>query len=253
MSHFTNQVVLITGGCSGIGRAAAFLFAQAGAKVFLADLSEKAGDETVEAIEKIGAEAAFARIDVTDFEDVERMVEDCIQRFGGIDILVNSAGILGPRSRTERYTLDDFQQVMNVNVNGVFYGIKAVIPHFLAKKSGTIVNLASVAGVLGFANHVAYAASKHAVIGMTKTAALEYAKHHIRVNAVCPAFTNTPMLENAFVNDETNYYEALQNAIPMKRFANPDEIAEAILYAASPAASFMTGHALILDGGLTSL
>jgi 3-oxoacyl-[acyl-carrier protein] reductase len=253
MSNFTNKVVLITGGCSGIGRAAAFLFAEAGANVFLADLSEKIGDETVEALEKTGVQAAFARIDVADFEDVERMITDCIQRFGSIDVLVNSAGILGPRSRTERYPIEDFQQVFNVNVNGVFYGMKAVLPHFLAKKSGVIVNLASVAGVGGFANHIAYAASKHAVVGMTKTAALEYAKHNIRVNAVCPAFTNTPMLENALINDETNYYEALQNAIPMKRFAQPDEIAEAIVYAASPAASFMTGHALIIDGGLTSL
>ena len=252
MSDFKDQVVLITGGCSGIGRSAAFLFAQAGAKVFLADLSEKAGDETVEALEALGAEAAFVRIDVSEFDDVERMVEDCVARFGGIDVLVNSAGILGPRSRTERYALDDFQRVFAVNVNGVFYGMKAVLPHFLGKKSGTIVNLASVAGVLGFANHIAYAASKHAVIGMTKTAALEYAKHNIRINAVCPAFTSTPMMENALINDETDYYEALQNAIPMKRFAKPDEIAEAILYAASPAASFMTGHALILDGGLTS-
>jgi len=253
MTHFKDQVVLITGGCSGIGRAAAFLFAQAGAKIFLADLSEKAGDETVEALEALGAEAAFARIDVSEFDDVARMVEDCVVRFGGVDVLVNSAGILGSRSRTERYALADFQRVLDVNVNGVFYGMKAVLPHFLGKKSGKIVNLASVAGVLGFANHIAYAASKHAVIGMTKTAALEYAKYNIRINAVCPAFTNTPMMENALINDETDYYEALQNAIPMKRFAKPDEIAEAILYAASPAASFMTGHALILDGGLTSL
>ena len=251
MSDFKDQVILITGGCSGIGRAAAFQFAQAGAKIFVADLSEKIGDETVEALEKAGAEAAFARIDVTDWEDMERMVDECLQRFGKIDVLVNSAGILGPRSRTERYPIEEFHQVFNVNVNGVFYGMKAVLPHFLGKKSGVIINLASVAGILGFANHIAYAASKHAVIGMTKSAALEYAKHNIRVNAVCPAFTSTPMMENALVNDETNYYDALQNAIPMKRFAQPDEIATAILYAASPAASFMTGHSLVLDGGLT--
>jgi NAD(P)-dependent dehydrogenase (short-subunit alcohol dehydrogenase family) len=245
-----NQIVLITGGCSGIGKAAAFLFAKEGAKIFLADLSEKLGDEMVEALEKEGVEAAFARIDVTDFHDVERMVEECINKFGGIDVLVNSAGILGPRTRTDRYPNEDFQQVMNVNVNGVFYAMKAVLPHFLSKKSGVIVNLASVAGILGFANHSAYDASKHAVIGLTKTTALEFAKHGIRINAVCPAFTSTPMMENALMNDESNYFEALQNAIPMKRFAQPDEIAKAIVYAASPAASFMTGHSLVLDGGL---
>jgi 3-oxoacyl-[acyl-carrier protein] reductase len=245
-----NQIVLITGGCSGIGKAAAFLFAKEGAKIFLADLSEKLGDEMVEALEKEGAEAAFARIDVTDFDDVERMVEDCINKFGGIDVLVNSAGILGPRTRTDKYLNEDFQQVMNVNVNGVFYAMKAVLPHFLSKKSGVIVNLASVAGILGFANHIAYDASKHAVIGMTKTAALEFAKHGIRINAVCPAFTSTPMMENALMNDDSNYFEALQNSIPMRRFAQPDEIAKAIVYAASTAASFMTGHSLVLDGGL---
>jgi 3-oxoacyl-[acyl-carrier protein] reductase len=247
---FKDQVVIITGGCSGIGRAAAFRFAQAGAKVFLADLSEKAGDELVEEIEKTGAEAAFARIDVTDAEDVERMIADCLQRFGGIHVLVNSAGIVGPRARTERYPAEEFKKVMDVNVMGLFYCMQAVLPHFLSKKSGNIVNIASVAGLIGFASHIGYAASKHAVVGMTRSAALEYAKHGIRVNAVCPAFTLTPMLESAMVNDDTNYLDALQNAIPMKRFGKPEEIADAILYAASSASSFMTGHTLVLDGGL---
>lgn len=247
---FKDQVVIITGGCSGIGRAAAFRFAQEGAKVFLADLSEKAGDELVEEIEKTGAEAAFARIDVTDAEDVERMIADCLQRFGGIHVLVNSAGIVGPRARTERYPAEELKKVMEVNVMGLFYCMQAVLPHFLSKKSGNIVNIASVAGLIGFASHIGYAASKHAVVGMTRSAALEYAKHGIRVNAICPAFTLTPMLESAMVNDDTNYLDALQNAIPMKRFGKPEEIADAILYAASSASSFMTGHTLVLDGGL---
>jgi NAD(P)-dependent dehydrogenase (short-subunit alcohol dehydrogenase family) len=248
--NFQNQVVIITGGCSGIGRAAAFRFAQEGAKIFLADLSEKAGDDLVEELEKAGAEAAFARIDVTDAEDVERMVADCVLRFGEVHILVNSAGIVGPRARTERYPIEEFRKVMEVNVMGLFYCMQAVLPHFLSKKSGNIVNIASVAGLNGFASHIGYSASKHAVVGMTRSAALEYAKHGIRINAVCPAFTLTPMLETAMVNDDTNYLEALQNAIPMKRFGKPEEIADAILYAASSASSFMTGHTLVLDGGL---
>ncbi|MEZ4904456.1 MAG: SDR family oxidoreductase [Spirosomataceae bacterium] len=247
---FKDQVVIITGGCSGIGRAAALHFAQAGAKVFLADLSEKAGDTLVEEIENRGGEATFARIDVTDIEDVERMVSECIHRFGGIDVLVNSAGIVGPRARTERYPIEEFQQVIDVNVMGLFYCMQAVLPHFLSKKSGNIVNIASVAGLNGFASHIGYSASKHAVVGMTRSAALEYAKHGIRINAICPAFTLTPMLETAMVNDDTNYLDALQNAIPMKRFGKPEEIAEAILYASSTASSFMTGHTLVLDGGL---
>jgi NAD(P)-dependent dehydrogenase (short-subunit alcohol dehydrogenase family) len=247
---FKDQVVLITGGCSGIGRAAAFLFAKEGAKIFLADLSEKAGDDLVEALEKTGAEAAFARIDVTEAEDVERMCDECIQRFGGVDVLVNSAGILGPRARTERYPTDDFKKILEVNVLGLFYCMQAILPHFLSKKSGNIVNVASVAGLNGFAGHIGYSAGKHAVVGMTRTAALEFAKHGIRINAVCPAFTLTPMLETAIVNDDTNYLEALQNAIPMKRFGKPEEIADAIVYLASSASSFMTGHMLVLDGGL---
>ncbi|MEI7584839.1 SDR family NAD(P)-dependent oxidoreductase [Runella sp.] len=247
---FKDQVVLITGGCSGIGRAAAFKFAQEGAKVFLADLSEKAGDELVEELEKTGTEAAFARIDVSDAEDVERMIAECIQRFDGIHVLVNSAGILGPRARTERYPVEEFKKVLEVNVIGLFNCMQAVLPHFLSKKSGNIVNLASVAGLNAFAGHIGYSASKHAVVGMTRSAAVEYAKHGIRINAVCPSFTLTPMLESAMVNDDTNYLDALQNAIPMKRFGKPEEIADAIVYAASSASSFMTGHTLVLDGGL---
>ena len=250
MSKFQNQVVLITGGCSGIGKAAALQFVKEGAKVFLADMSEKTGDEMVETIEAIGGEAAFIRINVTEPDEVERMVEECIAHFGDIHVLVNSAGVLGPRSRTDKYAIEEFNQVILTNVNGLFYCMRAVLPHFLSKKAGNIVNLASVAGILGFANHIGYDASKHAVIGMTKTAALEYAKHGIRVNAICPAFTNTPMMENALVNDDSNYFEALQNAIPMRRFADPDEIASAILYAASSDSSFMNGHSLVLDGGL---
>ena len=247
---FKDQVVIITGGCSGIGRAAAFRFAQEGAKIFIVDLSEKAGDDLVEELEKTGAEVAFARIDVTDAEDVERMVAECIQRFGGIHVLINSAGVLGPRARTERYPIEEFKRIMEVNVVGLFHCMQAIIPHFLSKKSGNIVNLASVAGLNGFAGHIGYSASKHAVVGMTRTAALEYAKHGIRINAVCPAFTLTPMLEAAMVNDDTNYLDSLQHAIPMKRFAMPEEIADAILYAASSASTFMTGHTLVLDGGL---
>ncbi|WP_428662196.1 SDR family NAD(P)-dependent oxidoreductase [Runella sp.] len=247
---FKDQVVIITGGCSGIGRAAAFSFAKEGAKIFLADLSEKAGDDLVEELEKAGAEAAFARIDVTDVEDVERMINDCIQRFGTIHVLINSAGVLGPRARTDRYPAEEFKRILDVNVMGLFYCMQAVLPHFLSKKSGTIVNIASVAGLSGFSGHIGYSASKHAVVGMTRTAALEMAKHGIRINAICPAFTLTPMLESAIINDETNYLDGLQNAIPMKRFGKPEEIADAVLYAASSASSFMTGQTIVLDGGL---
>ena len=240
--RFKNKVVIITGGNSGIGKAAAILFAKEGAKVMIADLSEKLGDDLVGEIEVLGGEASFIRVNVTDLDDVERMIEQTISRLGGLDILVNSAGILGPRIRTDKYPEEDFDKVINVNIKGLWNCMKGALKHFVLQRSGNIVNIASVAG------HIAYSASKHAVVGMTKTAGIEYAKHGIRINAVCPGFTQTPMLEGADSDD--SYMEALQAATPMKRFGQPEEIASAILYLAADEASFITGQSVILDGGL---
>ena len=246
--RFKNKVVIITGGNSGIGKAAAIMFVKEGAKVMIADLSEKMSDDLVEEIEKIGGEATFIKVNVIDLDDVERMIEQTISRLGGFDILVNSAGILGPRIRTDKYPEEDFDKVINVNVKGLWNCMKTALKYFVMQRSGNIVNLASVAGHLGMAGHIAYSASKHAVIGMTKTAAIEYARHGIRINAVCPGFTQTPMLETADSDDA--YMEALQQATPMKRFGKPEEIASAILYLAADEASFITGQSVILDGGL---
>jgi 3-oxoacyl-[acyl-carrier protein] reductase len=246
--RFKDKVVVITGGNSGIGKAAAIMFAKEGAKVMIADLSEKMGDDLVEEIEKAGGEATFIRVNVIDLDDVERMIEQTITRLGRFDILVNSAGILGPRIRTDKYPEEDFDKVINVNVKGLWNCMKTALKHFVVQRSGNIVNLASVAGHLGMAGHIAFSASKLAVVGMTKTAAIEYARHGIRINAVCPGFTQTPMLETADSDDA--YMEALQNATPMKRFGKPEEIASAILYLAADEASFITGQSVILDGGL---
>jgi NAD(P)-dependent dehydrogenase (short-subunit alcohol dehydrogenase family) len=247
--RFKGKCVIITGGNSGIGKAAAIMFAKEGAKVMIADLSEKMGDDLVEEIEKAGGEASFIRVNVVDFDDVERMFSETLLRMGNVDILVNCAGILGPRIRTDKYPHEAFDKVVDVNIKGLWYGMQVALKHFLEKKSGNIVNIASVAGHLGMAGHIAYSASKHAVLGMTKTAAIEFAKHGIRINAVCPGFTQTPMLANADTDDA--YLEALQHATPMKRFGQPDEIAHAILYLASEEASFITGQNIILDGGLS--
>lgn len=248
--RFKDKVVVITGGNSGIGKAAAIQFAKEGAKVMIADLSEKMGDDLVEEIEKSGGEASFIRVNVTDFDDVERMFEQTLLRMGKVDVIVNSAGVLGPRMRTEKYPMEAFDKVIDVNVKGLWYCMQVALKHFMEKKSGNIVNIASVAGHVGMSGHIAYCASKHAVMGMTKTTGIEFAKHGIRVNAVCPGFTVTPMLEGSEVDD--TYLEALQNATPMKRFGKPEEIATAILYLASDESSYMTGQCMVLDGGLIS-
>jgi NAD(P)-dependent dehydrogenase (short-subunit alcohol dehydrogenase family) len=246
--RFKDKVVIITGGNSGIGKAAAILFAKEGAKVMIADLSEKMGDDLVEEIATTCGEATFIRVNVTDQDDVQHMIEQTITLFGRFDILVNSAGILGPRIRTDKYPEEDFDKVINVNVKGLWNCMKIALQHFITQRSGNIVNIASVAGHLGMVGHIAYSASKHAVIGITKTAGIEYAKHGIRINAVCPGFTQTPMLEEA--DSDVAYMEALQYATPMKRFGKPEEIAGAILYLAADESSFMTGQSMILDGGL---
>ncbi len=239
-----NQVAVITGGNSGIGKATVKLFLQQGAKVVVADLAAQLDDE----LSELGADIAYIQTNVVELASVEKMIAFSLEKFGAFHILVNSAGVLGPRTRTDKYPETDFDNVMAVNVKGVWNGMKVALNHFLAQKQGTIVNIASVAGHLGMVGHIAYSASKHAVIGMTKTAGIEYAKAGIRINAVCPGFTQTPMLEGADTEDA--YLEALKQATPMKRFGKPEEIAQAILYLANDDSSFMTGQSMILDGGL---
>jgi len=241
---FKDKVVIITGGNSGIGKAAAILFANEGAKVMVADLSDEIDNELAES----GGIIEFIKTNVTSLEDIEGMIKYTIALWGKFDILVNSAGVLGPRIRTDKYPEDAFDTIIDINVKGLWQCMKTALSYFVEQRSGNIVNLASVAGHLGMVGHIAYSASKHAVVGMTKTAAIEFAKHGIRINAVCPGFTQTPMLEGA--DTDAAYLEALQYATPMKRFGKPEEIASAILYLAADEASFITGQSVILDGGL---
>lgn len=242
--RFKDKIVIITGGNSGIGKAAANLFVQEGARVMVADLSDTLDAE----LEQLGGAISFVKVNVTKLDEVENMIKQTISLWGKFDILVNSAGVLGPRIRTDKYPEDAFDTIIDVNVKGLWQCMKTALQYFAEQRSGTIVNLASVAGHLGMVGHIAYAASKHAVVGMTKTAAIEFAKYGIRINAVCPGFTQTPMLEGA--DTDVAYLEALQYATPMKRFGKPEEIASAILYLAAEEASFITGQSVILDGGL---
>lgn len=245
---FKDKVIIITGGNSGIGKAAAILFAQEGAKVMVADLADTLDSELIDAVSRLGGEVRFVKVNVTQLVDIEKMIEQTVSLWGKFDILVNSAGILGPRIRTEKYPEADFDKIIDVNVKGLWYCMKVALQYFMEQRTGTIVNIASVAGHLGMVGHIAYAASKHAVVGMTKTAAIEFAKHGIRINAVCPGFTQTPMLDGA--DTDAAYLEALQYATPMKRFGKPEEIASTILYLAAEEASFITGQSIIVDGGL---
>lgn len=245
---FKDKIVIITGGNSGIGKAAALLFAQEGAKVMVADLSEAIDTELAYAVSQSDGEVRFVKVNVTKLSDIENMIEQTISLWGKFDILVNSAGVLGPRIRTEKYPEEEFDKIIDVNVKGLWHCMKVALRYLVEQRSGNIVNIASVAGHLGMVGHIAYAASKHAVVGMTKTAAIEFAKHGIRINAVCPGFTQTPMLEGA--DTDVAYLEALQYSTPMKRFGKPEEIASAILYLAADEASFITGQSVIVDGGL---
>lgn len=249
--NFAGKVALITGAASGLGRATALLFAQCGAKVVVSDKTIDGGNETVSMIQAAGGDAIFIECDVTNEDSVNNLITKAVEIYGRIDCGINNAGIGGLWTPTHKYPTDNFELVMAVNATGVFLCMRAQLEVMLKQGSGAIVNVSSVAGLSGFPNNLAYAASKHAVVGMTKTAGLEYAKKGIRINAVCPVFTITPLVTDMFevIGD---YKDKLEAAIPMKRFGQAHEVAEAIVWLCSDAASFITAHALPIDGGITA-
>ncbi len=250
-NQFEGKVALVTGAASGLGKATAIMFAARGAKVVVSDMSIEAGEQVVADINAKGGEAIFVACNVTKEEEVNALVSKTVAHFGRLDYGINNAGIGGLWTQTHKYPTDNFEQVMAVNSTGVFFCMRAEIQQMLAQGFGSIVNVSSVSGLVGFPNNLAYATSKHAVIGLTKTAALEYAKKGIRVNAVCPVFTITPLVEGMFefIGD---FKDKLEASIPMKRFGQPDEVAETIVWLSSDAASFITGHAMPIDGGMVA-
>ena len=252
MSSFADKVVVITGSGGGIGRIAAQKFGAAGAQVIVSDMNEAGGLETVALIEAEGGTAMFIQANVAVFAEVEKLMALTVERFGRIDVAVNNAGIGGKQLlKSGEHTHEDWDNIIAVNQTGVFYCMQVELQQMMRQNSGVIINIASVAGLRGLPNNLAYVASKHAVVGMTKTAALEYARYGIRVNAVCPVFTVTNLFNpELFPNPEIP--TKLKAAIPMKRFAEASEMADAILYLSSEGASFITGHALPVDGGLTA-
>lgn len=242
------QVALVTGGGSGIGRATVLRLAAAGARVVVADRDGGAAAEAARSVVAAGGTAIAHLVDVTDPPAVVAMVDAVVAAFGRLDVAVNNAGTTGRFAPTADCAIADWQGVLAVNLTGVFLCLRAEIPRMLAGGGGAIVNTSSGAGLMGFAGLPAYVASKHGVVGLTRAAALEYARQGIRVNAVCPGTVRTPMLE-AFTQGSEAALEAMGRAMPIGRLATPGEVAEAIVWLCSPASGYVTGHALAVDGG----
>ncbi len=246
-----DKIALITGGASGIGRASALAFAREGAKVAVADVLVEGAGETVGLIESGGGQAIAIEADVSNAANVEAMVQKVIEAYGRIDCAFNNAGIEGQVASTEEYSEEIFDRVIDINLTGVWLCLKYEIPRMLEHGSGAIVNTASGAGLVGTPGLSAYVASKHGVVGLTKTAALEYAKLGIRVNAVCPGVIETPMVQR-LSSGQPQMGEALVAAEPIGRVGQPEEIAESVVWLCSDAASFVTGHAMSVDGGFVA-
>ena len=245
------KVGLVTGAGSGIGRASALTFAREGAKVAVSDVVVEGGQETVRLIEQTGGEARFFAADVSKAAQVEKLIQDVVAAYGRLDCAHNNAGIEGVLANTEEYPEDQWEKVIAVNLKGVWLCMKYQIPQMLAQGGGSIVNTASGAGLIGVAGMSAYVASKHGVVGLSKTAALEYAKSNIRVNSVCPGLIQTPMVER-ITGNSPQMGEALVASEPIGRVGQPQEIAESVVWLCSDSASFVTGHAMSVDGGFVA-
>ncbi|MDD5094860.1 MAG: SDR family oxidoreductase [Dehalococcoidia bacterium] len=246
--QLAGKIGLVTGAGSGIGKATAVAFAREGAKVVLADIEVKGGEETVRLIKKGGGEAIFVKIDVSQEADAQTLVRKAVEQYGRLDCAVNNAGITGERSPTADCTKQNWDRVIGVNLTGVFLGMKYQIPQMLKQGGGSIVNTSSTMGVVATPFNVAYVASKHGVVGLTKSTALAYVKSNIRVNAVCPGNTMTPIFESTKRDAPEIFQKAVVEATPIGRLAEPEEIANAIVWLSSDAASYCTGHALVVDG-----
>lgn len=249
---FENQVALVTGAGSGIGRQSAIKFAENGAKVLVADIMESGGNETVEMIKKAGGEAIFFKTDVSKSADVQAMIDTVIKEFGRLDFAHNNAGIEGLSGvNFYDYTEEAFDRVIAINLKGVFLCMKYELPIMIKQGKGAIVNTSSIAGLVGFSGMPGYSASKFGVVGLTKAAAVQHSKEGVRINAVCPGVIRTPMVDR-LTGREAAAEAAFAAGHPIGRIGEPEEIADAVVYLCSDAASFITGVALPVEGGWTA-
>ena len=243
-----DKVVLITGGTSGIGRATAVAFGEAGAKVVLSGRREAEGEETAALIRDTGAECLFVRSDVSDEAEVQALVEKTIATYGRLDCAFNNAGIESPLKPLHEQSIEDFDKLMSINVRGLFLCMKYEIQQMLNQESGVIINNSSMGGLIAFPGVSPYVASKHAVMGLTRSAALDYAKQGIRINAVNPGLIATAMMDRL----RSGSTDDIGSTVPMGRMGQAAEIAQAVVFLCSDAASYITGQPLVIDGGFTA-
>jgi NAD(P)-dependent dehydrogenase (short-subunit alcohol dehydrogenase family) len=249
----TGKVALVTGGASGIGRATALTFSREGAKLIIADMNEEGGQQTVHMITENGGDATFVQVDVTQATAVEAMISTTVQTYGRLDCAHNNAGVTQRAyPPTAEFPEDDWHRVLAINLTGVWLCMKYEISQMLQQGGGAIVNTASVAGLVGLAGRSAYVASKHGVVGITRTAALEYAQQGIRVNCVCPGYIRTPMVEYVLQKEGAQLEAQMVAREPIGRLGTPEEIAETVVWLCSDAASFITGHTMTVDGGFVA-
>jgi NAD(P)-dependent dehydrogenase (short-subunit alcohol dehydrogenase family) len=251
MDRLADKVVLVTGGSSGLGKASALAFAREGARVVVADVNETGGFETVGLIAASGGDACFVKTDVGNAGEVEALVRETARRYGRLDCAFNNAGIEGPAFLTGQYPEDEWDRVIRINQKGVMLCMKYELEEMAAQGGGSIVNTSSGAGLRGLSYQSAYSASKHAIIGLSRTAAVEYAKKGIRVNLLCPGFIDTG-LTRIVLAKKPHLEEKYKKLVPMGRFGREEEVAEAAVWLLSDASSYITGHALVVDGGASA-
>ena len=245
------RVALVTGGSSGIGRATALAFAKAGARVAIGDVDVPGGEETVRLVGEAGGKAMFIRTDVSKWTEVEALVNGTVERFDRLDCAFNNAGVDNLHYQVGELPEEEWDRVIGINLKGTMFCLRHEIPRMLSLGGGAIVNASSVVGLIGSPESAAYISSKHGVTGLTKSAALDYARRGIRVNAVCPGVIRTPIVE-AYLKERPHAEAQLARQQPMGRMGHPDEVAGAVVWLCSDAASFITGQTLAIDGGWTA-
>jgi NAD(P)-dependent dehydrogenase (short-subunit alcohol dehydrogenase family) len=249
---FKDKSIIVTGAASGIGREAALLAAEKGANVTISDVDETRLKETAEMIKKAGGSVHSVVADVSDENHVKKLINEAVNRFGGLDGACNNAGVGGELAPTADYTVKEWDRVININLRGQWLCMKYQIPEMLKRGSGSIVNIASILGTVSFANAPAYVAAKHGLVGLSKTAALEYSAKGVRVNAIGPGFIETPMLERAGLTTDPQKKQMVVQLHPIGRLGTSREVANAIVWLLSDESSFVTGHTLLVDGGYTA-